>query len=136
MWPSEPFKSAEKIRQELMERFGLGELGIVISDSHCQPLRMGTSGIAIGWAGFEGVHDERGSEDLYGRPMKYTKIAVADNLASAANLEMGETDAGVPFVLVRDAKVTYTEKSARAEDYFIRPDECIYRGLYNKRMAD
>ena len=131
LWPSEPFESAEKIRRELMERFGLDRLGIVISDSHCQPLRMGTSGIAIGWAGFEGVHDERGSKDLYGREMVYTKVATADNLASAANLEMGETDAGVPFVLIRDAKVSFTDKPATAEDYFISPDECLYRSLYN-----
>lgn len=130
LWPDKPFESAREIRRELMEKFGLAELGIVISDSHCQPLRMGTSGIAIGWAGIEGVKDERGSKDLYGRPMKYTKIAVADNLASTANLEMGETDASVPFVIVRDAKVTYTSEKASAEDYFISPNECIYRGLY------
>ena len=135
LWPEKPFESAEEIRKTLMKEFGLKKLGIVISDSHCQPLRMGTSGIAIGWAGIEGVHDERGAQDLFGRPMKYTKIAVADNLASAANLEMGETDASVPFVLIRDAKVTYSEKPACAEDYFISPEECLYRGLYNEKLG-
>jgi len=135
LWPKEPFKSAEAMRKELMEKFGLDKLGIVISDSHCQPLRMGTSGIAIGWAGFEGVHDDRGSKDLFGREMVYTKIATADNLASAANLEMGETDASVPFVIIRDANVTYTNKNASAEDYFISPEECIYRGLYGGKLS-
>jgi coenzyme F420-0:L-glutamate ligase len=130
LWPDEPFKSAEKIRKALMERFGLDRLGIVISDSHCQPLRMGTSGIAIGWAGFEGVRDERGSKDLFGRKMVYTKVAAADDLASAANLEMGETDAGVPFVLIRGAKVIYTEQPAGPDDSFISPEECLYRSLY------
>lgn len=134
LWPVEPFESAEEIRKELMKEFDLKELGIVISDSHCQPLRMGTSGIAIGWAGFEGVHDERGSKDLFGREMVYTKVATADNLASAATLEMGETDASVPFVLIRDAKVTYTSEKASAEDYFIGPQECLYRGLYNEKL--
>lgn len=132
LWPSEPFKSAEALRRELMEESGISELGIVISDSHCQPLRMGTSGIAIGWAGFEGVRDERGSKDLYGREMVYTKVAAADNLASTANLEMGETDASVPFVLVRGAKVRFTDQPASAEQYFISPEECIYRGLYRE----
>jgi len=135
LWPDNPFGSAENIRHELMQKFDLAELGVVISDSHCQPLRMGTSGIAIGWAGFEGVRDERGSKDLYGRKMLYTKVAVADNLASAANLEMGETDASVPFVLVRGAKVTYTNRLASAEAYFIGPDECIYRGLYGGSLS-
>ncbi len=135
LWPSEPFESAEKIRRELMGKFDLDKLGIVISDSHCQPLRMGTSGIAIGWAGFEGVHDERGAKDLYGREMKYTKIAVADNLASTANLEMGETDASVPFVLIQNANVTYSDQPASAEDYFISSEECLYRGLYNEKLG-
>lgn len=135
LWPNEPFKSSEKIRSEMMSEFDLDELGVVISDSHCQPLRMGTSGIAIGWAGFEGVKDERGAKDLYGREMLYTKIAAADNLASAANLEMGETDASIPFVLIRDAKVDFTDKPASAEDYFISPEECLYRGLYNEKLG-
>jgi len=135
LWPDDPFGSAENIRKELMDEFGLGQFGIVISDSHCQPLRMGTSGIAIGWAGIMGVRDDRGAKDLYGRKMVYTQVAVSDNLASAANLEMGETDASVPFVLIRDAKVSYTNKPASAEDYFISPGECLYRGLYNEKIS-
>jgi coenzyme F420-0:L-glutamate ligase len=130
LWPHDPFGSAEKIRKELMKKYGLRRLGVVISDSHCQPLRMGTSGIAIGWAGIEGVHDVRGSNDLYGKKMVYTKIAVADDLACTANLEMGETDASVPFVLVRKAKVRFTNTPASDEDYFISPEECLYRSLY------
>jgi coenzyme F420-0:L-glutamate ligase/coenzyme F420-1:gamma-L-glutamate ligase len=133
LWPEAPFQSAGKLREELMEAFDLTHLGVVITDSHCQPLRMGTSGIAIGWAGIEGVKDERGSKDLFGREMVYTKVAVADDLACAANLEMGETDASVPFVLIRDANVTFTDKPASAEDYFISPEECLYRPLYNFR---
>ena len=85
-------------------------------------------------AGIEGVHDEIGSTDLYGRKMVYTKVAVADNLASAANLEMGETNASIPFVLIREAKVTFTDELASAEDYFISPEECLYRELYNLKL--
>ena len=54
LWPEAPFDSAEILRKQLMEEFNLSHLGVVITDSHCQPLRMGTSGIAIGWAGIEG----------------------------------------------------------------------------------
>lgn len=130
LWPEEPFKAAEKLRKELMSEYDLSELGVVISDSHCQPLRMGTSGIAIGWAGIEGVQDEIGSKDLYGREMMYTKIAVADNLASTANLLMGETDASVPFVLVRNAPVRFTDEPDSEDEYFISPSVCLYRSLY------
>ena len=130
LWPEKPFEAARSLRTELMGEFGLSRLGIVISDSHCQPLRVGTTGIAIGWAGFEGVVDERGAKDLYGRKMAYTQIAVADNLASAANLLMGETDASVPFVIVRAFAAHFTEKEASDGDYFMEPGKCLYSPLY------
>lgn len=134
LWPTDPFGKAEHIRKELMKKYGLKKFGVVISDSHCQPLRLGTSGIAIGWAGIEGVRDDRGAKDLFGRKMVYTQVAIADNLASTANLEMGETNASVPFVLIRGAKVVFTSKKANEKGYFISPDKCIYRGLYGDRM--
>lgn len=134
LWPERPFDFAWQIRDTLMKQFKLKKLGVVISDSHCQPLRIGTSGIAIGWSGFYGVQDERGARDLYCQPMKYTQIAVADNLASAANLEMGETNASIPFVIVRDFKAKFTDEEFTEDDYFISPKECIYRAFYNKKL--
>lgn len=125
LWPERPFETARKLLLELKQLLKLNNLGVVISDSHCQPLRMGTSGIAIGWAGFEGVQDERGNTDLFGKEMQYTKIAMADNLASAANLLMGETNASIPFVIVRDLEVQFSDKEFSEEDYFIEPKECI-----------
>lgn len=119
-----------------MKEYKLRKLGILLSDSHCQPLRLGTSGIAIGWDGFEGVEDIRGSKDLFGKKMKYTQIAVADCIASAANLLMGESDASIPFVIIRDLKVKWTDKKASAKDYFISPKECIYRSFYNERLLN
>lgn len=134
LWPKNPFKSAVEIRQKLMKKYKIKELGILVSDSHCQPLRMGTSGIAIGWSGFMGVQDVRGSKDLFGKKMTYTQIAIADDLASTANVLMGETDASVPFVIIRDVPVEFTEKRFSEEDYFISPEECIYKGLYNEKI--
>ena len=134
LWPKDPFGSAREIRERIRNKDKIKELGVIISDSHCQPLRMGTSGIAIGWAGFYGVQDERGKKDLYEKKLAYTQIAMADDLASAANVLMGETDASVPFVIVRDAPVIFTDEPFSEEDYFIGPDECIYRGLYNEKL--
>lgn len=136
LWPKDPFKSARDIRRKLMKDHKLKKLGVVLSDSHCQPLRLGTSGIAIGWAGFEGVEDVRGTKDLFGKKMQYTRIAIADDLASAGNLLMGETNASIPFVIARELKVSWTEKKASAEDYFISPKECIYKSFYNKKLLD
>lgn len=134
LWPEDPFKSAQQIRQDLIKKYKLKNLGILISDSHCQPLRLGTSGIAIGWAGFEGVQDERGAKDLFGKKMQYTRMAVADNLASAANLLMGETNASIPFVIARDLDVEFTDKQFSEEDYFISPKKCIYKSFYNRKL--
>ena len=134
LWPKDPFKTAKTIRQKLIKEYKLKNLGILINDSHCQPLRLGTSGIAIGWAGFFGVEDVRGKKDLFGKKMTYTQIAIADNIASAANLLMGETNASIPFVIVRGLKIKWTNKKASAKDYFISPKECIYRSLYNKKL--
>ena len=134
LWPNDPFGSARVLCEKLKGKFGLNEIGILISDSHCQPLRAGTTGIAIGWSGFYGVQDLRGQKDLFGKEMTYTQIAMADDLASAANVLMGETDASVPFVIVRDAPVKFTDEEFSEEDYYISPDECIYRGLYNENL--
>ena len=136
LWPEAPFEVARQIRRSMVDQFGLSELGIVIGDSHCQPLRIGTSGIAIGWAGFWGVQDERGKKDLFGREMVYTKIAIADNLASAANLLMGETDACTPFVIVRDFPAEFTEQAFEAKDYFMGPRECLYHPLYGDKLKN
>jgi F420-0:gamma-glutamyl ligase len=120
----------------LAGQYKLKNFGILISDSHCHPLRLGTSGIAIGWAGFEGVTDERGKKDLFKKKMHYTQMAVADCIASAANLLMGETDASIPFVIIRGLKAQWTLKSASANDYFVGADVCIYRSLYNKKLLN
>ncbi len=136
LWPDKPFKAAEQIRQKLMKEYKLKNLGVLISDSHCQPLRMGTSGIAIGWAGFMGVQDERGQKDLFGKKMEYTKIAVADNLASSANLLMGETNASTPFIIARGLKVKWSDKKFSEKDYFIHPEECIYKKFYSKKLLN
>lgn len=131
LWPMKPFKTAREIRKNLMEKYNLKEFGVLITDSHCQPLRQGTVGIAMGWAGFEGVVDERGNPDLFNQPMQYTKIAIADNLASAATLLMGETNASVPFVLVKNLKLNWTEKEGSENNYWMEPDRCIFKGVFN-----
>lgn len=130
LWPKRSFEFAQQFRRQLMKQYHLNELGVLVTDSHCQPLRQGTSGIALGWAGFQGVQDERGAEDLFGQKMQYTQIAVADNLASAALLEMGETNASIPFVIARNVPVEFTDRNFTSLDAAIAPEECLYRPMY------
>lgn len=129
LWPKNPFQSARDLCQSLKHQFGLTRLGVLISDSNLHPLRRGTIGMAIGWAGFEGVQDERGNKDLFGKTLHYSQHAVADNLSSAAEPVMGNGDASIPFVLVRGSGVTFSDREFSAEDYFMDTNDCLYSNI-------
>ncbi|MCA1553655.1 MAG: coenzyme F420-0:L-glutamate ligase, partial [Chloroflexi bacterium] len=92
LWPTHPWRWAREFRQQLCERFGIHELGVVMTDSHIVPFRKGVIGIAVAWAGIEGVESQKGMPDLYGKPLQWTEKAVADDLATAAILVSGETN--------------------------------------------
>ncbi|MBS8260737.1 coenzyme F420-0:L-glutamate ligase [Roseibium polysiphoniae] len=98
--PIDPDASAARLRAALTERLGI-PLGVVIADSFGRPFRNGTTGIAIGAAGVTSFMDIRGERDLYGRELKVSTVAHADELASAASLLMGQGNEGCPVVLVQ-----------------------------------
>jgi coenzyme F420-0:L-glutamate ligase/coenzyme F420-1:gamma-L-glutamate ligase len=101
LWPGDPDASARAIRVELFELTGVRP-AVVIADSMGRAWRIGTVGTAIGCAGLCVVDDRRGADqDLYGRTLQATMIAVADAVAGAAVLVMGEGAEGVPAALVR-----------------------------------
>lgn len=134
LWPEKPFENADKIKYKIKEKYKIKDFGVVISDSHCQSLRIGTTGIAIAWSGFYGVLDERGVKDLFGKEMKYTQISVADNLSSTATLIMGETNASIPFVLIKGYNAKWTDKKFNQNDYFMEPEKCIYKSFYKGKL--
>jgi len=100
--PVDPDASAEKLRRALKSRCGL-DLGVVINDSFGRAWRRGTVGIAVGCAGIPSLVDKRGDPDLFGRTLRVTVVAFADELAAAASLLMGQADEGRPIVVVRGA---------------------------------
>jgi coenzyme F420-0:L-glutamate ligase/coenzyme F420-1:gamma-L-glutamate ligase len=129
LYPKDPFKSAENLRRQIRERIAKN-VGVVVSDSRLQPMRLGTTGIAIGTAGIDPVKDERGRKDLFGNTLKVTRRNLADDLCSAAQILMGEADERIPIVDVRDSGIPLTEKKATLKDLSIRKEECLYvRGL-------
>jgi coenzyme F420-0:L-glutamate ligase/coenzyme F420-1:gamma-L-glutamate ligase len=97
--PEDPDRSAHRIRTKLERRFGV-DLPVIISDTFGRPWRRGLTDIAIGVSGLEAVVDLKGTQDWAGRELQVTEIAVADELASAADLVMGKA-AGIPAALVR-----------------------------------
>jgi len=101
--PEEPDRTAEQLRASLSERFEV-PLGTVISDSFGRPWRLGITDVALGVAGFAPLADLRGEPDANGRIMRTTVIAMADEIASTADLAAGKTS-GCPVVLVRGARL-------------------------------
>ncbi len=98
--PSDPDRSAAQIRAGLEERSGR-RLGVMIIDSHGRAWRLGTVGVCIGLSGLPALIDQRGWKDLFGYTLRNTIVGVADELAAAASLVMGQADEGTPAVHAR-----------------------------------
>jgi len=109
--PTDPDRSATQIRSALHDRFGV-DLGVIIADSHGRPHRLGTVGVAIGLAGLPGVEDWRGRKDLFGYTLQHTEVGLADQLASAGTLLLGQAAEATPAVIVRGAPFEKREGSA------------------------
>ena len=117
--PTEPDQSAEKMRSEIQTKTGK-RVGILIIDSHGRAWRNGTVGVAIGIANMPGLEDLRGTPDLFGYTLQVTQVGVADELAAAASLMMGQAAEGTPIVHVRG--FPYPLREARLNE-LLRPKE-------------
>ncbi len=122
--PRDPDAYAQRFHKQLRDDFGVF-VPVIIADSRTIPLRRGTTGVAIGLAGIDPVIDERGQSDLYGYQMQITTRAVADNVATVANLLMGETNERTPFAIVKGIQFKEDMK-ATLSSTLMPPDQCIY----------
>jgi coenzyme F420-0:L-glutamate ligase / coenzyme F420-1:gamma-L-glutamate ligase len=109
--PKDPDASAGGIRAALEKAFGI-RLAVVVSDTFGRPWREGLVNVALGVAGIAPLIDYRGQKDSHGRPMKVTVMAVADELASAAELVMKKS-AGIPVAIIRSFDYESREASSR-----------------------
>jgi dihydrofolate synthase / folylpolyglutamate synthase len=100
LWPSDAQEAANAVRAHLTRRFGLREVGVVITDSRTTPLRLGVTGVALAHSGFQALNDYVGKGDLFGRALRMTKVNVMDALATSAVLVMGEGDESTPLALL------------------------------------
>ena len=121
--PEDIDRSAAALKARL-EEIGNARVGVIVSDSLGRAWRRGTIGHALGVAGLECLIDLRGSPDLYGREMVASEVAIADELAAAAAIVMGETSEAKPAVLVRGLRIASATDSGKtllrdeAEDMF------------------
>lgn len=127
--PSDPDASAHSIRLAVEQATGV-RIGVIIADSRTHAMRLGCSGVAIGCSGIPSVIDDRGRSDLFGRELKVTKRAVADNIASAAELVMGEADECIPAAVIRGIGLPVSDDSIGVES--IAADECLFMGIFAK----
>ena len=129
--PRDSFVSALRIRRALQKIYKVKKFGVLITDSRILPLRAGIVGVALGYAGFKGVRDYRGKKDIFGRVLKFSKTDVADSLATAAVLTMGEGAERRPLALITGAPVEFVNKVNRRELY-IDPREDLYQPILEK----
>lgn len=115
--PADPDRSCREIREHLRERTGV-DVAVLIIDSFGRAWRNGTVGTAIGVSGFPALADLRGRPDLFGRPLQITEVGLADELAAAASLLMGQAAEGAPIVLARG--VPYERRQSSVQE-LIRP---------------
>jgi coenzyme F420-0:L-glutamate ligase/coenzyme F420-1:gamma-L-glutamate ligase len=120
--PLDPDASALHLRERLATLTGI-EIGVVVSDSFGRPFRQGTTDVALGVAGLEPLRDLRGTRDPTGYELHATQIAVADEIAGAAELVMGKTN-GVPAAIVRGLAIA---GAGSGRDLLMPPERDLFR---------
>lgn len=133
LYPENPFKSSQMIYENLIKHYNLNDFGIIMTDSHTMPLRQGVMGIALSYWGFKGVKNMIGKHDLFGRHLKMTQMDLADGLATAAVLMMGEADECSPLALIENPPVEFS-KTTDPSEISILPEKDLYYPLYKDRI--
>jgi coenzyme F420-0:L-glutamate ligase/coenzyme F420-1:gamma-L-glutamate ligase len=126
--PENPDRSALAIKKAIEIHCNV-KVGVIIADSRTHAMRRGCSGVAIGAAGITAVIDDRGRSDLFGRTLEVTKRAVADNIASAAELVMGEADESTPGAIIRGLGIPIGDQTGIET---ISAEECLFMGILRK----
>lgn len=123
--PENPDASAEKIRREI-RRLTSCDVAVIVSDTHGRPLREGEINVAIGVAGMKPIRDRRGEKDLFGYILRVKQTAIADELASAAELVIGQADEGVPVAIIRGYVYPKSE-DAKATELIMPKEKDLFR---------
>ncbi len=128
--PRDPKRVARGILKGLKDEFNVQRCGVILTDTRNIPLRRGSLGVALAWAGFEGLESYVGRKDIFGRKFKMTRANIADALASSAVLTMGEGDERKPLALIKGIKLKFNNRTYDHKLLSIRPEEDLYKPLY------
>ena len=118
--PEDPDKSARAFRDRIKELAGI-DVAVIVCDTHGRGHRDGEVNVAVGASGFNVIRDRRGEHDLFGYELKIKRTAVADELAAAAELAIGQADEGIPAAVIRGYAYESSEASSALE--LVRPRE-------------
>jgi F420-0:gamma-glutamyl ligase len=133
LWPSDPEGFAKEFRDRIKHKTGRN-VAVLIVDSGLVPLRKGTNGLALAVAGFKPIKDDMGRKDLFGKSIMITRQAVADDLASAAHLLMGEATERTPVVLIKDAPVDFDDGVYGAAEMMMPFEQCIFMSIIERQF--
>lgn len=122
--PPDPMSAADEVRDALRKITGK-DIGVIITDTCGRAFRRGQTGNAIGWSGMKAIRDFRGDTDLFGHVLKITEEAVVDELAGIANFVMGESNNGVPAVVLKGCE----RWNGHDNLYFNRKEDFIRKAL-------
>lgn len=129
-YPKDVHSTCIDIWKWLRIEYKLQNIGVMITDSHTTPMRVGVTGIALAWCGFEAQYSYIGTKDIYGRPLQCTKVNVIDALAAAAVFEMGEAAEQTPIAIISEApRIVYKDYATSEMDIIntnIPMEEDIY----------
>lgn len=134
LWPENPMRSAEELCAWFRKEYKKEHLYTVITDSKSMPMRRGVVGCAIGWAGFDPLFDNRDRHDLTGQKSGGSQTNVADSLAVAAVLGMGEANEQTPVAIIRRApyvQARHTPRRKRFTSYEVPREEDIFAPFLN-----
>ncbi len=121
--PLDPDESARRIKEGIFRLTG-SDVAVIISDTHGRPFREGAINVAVGVAGMKPVWDRRGDKDLFGYTLRSTIIAIADEIASAAELVMGQANEGIPVVIVRGYR--YAKGKGSYKELLMPPERDLF----------
>lgn len=117
LWPEDPQRSASELLAWFKKTYEVEHLYLVLTDSRSVLLRRGVVGIAIAWAGFEPVYDNRARVDLLGNPSGGSQTNIPDALAASAVYVMGEANEGTPLVRIRNAPYLQKPQTQQKEEF-------------------
>jgi dihydrofolate synthase / folylpolyglutamate synthase len=133
--PKDSWSTAIAIRLYLVERFGIRDAGVIVTDSHSTPLRRGASGISIAYHGFSALKDYRGTPDVFNRLLRMEQANIVDALAAAAVLVMGEGNECTPITIISDLpSIEFNENAPTDEDraeFLVNPENDIFSPIFD-----